>query len=226
MIHAAIDFGTNAIRLMVAEEVNNRKIRILQKDRLAVRLGEGLAGGKMILPESLSRAVEAVKKFSAKAASLKAKKIRLVGTSVWREAENSEASRQALYNETGLLLQIISGEIEGKLTSYGVIQTLGLPQQNLLIVDIGGGSTEIIYFPSNTAPSFCSIYLGAVWLTEKFLLHDPPYACEWEQMSQFCQSAIEKNIPPIPVDAHMNFVGTGGTATTLAAIEQKHCKFN
>ncbi|MEW5804364.1 MAG: hypothetical protein AB1847_19895 [bacterium] len=220
MIHAAIDLGTNAIRLIVAEELSDRKIRILHRNRLVVRLGEGFAGGKRIQPESLQRAVKAVKEFSSEAARFGAQKVILVGTSVWREAENRESARQSLHRETGLLVQIISGEAEAKLTSYGVTQTLGLSPKNLAIADIGGGSSECIFFPVHGKPSFSSIPLGAVWLTEKYLLHDPPTACEWEQMTEFCRSTIEESIPPVCTDSQTHFVGTGGTATTLATIEQ------
>lgn len=250
MIRAAIDFGTNAVRLVVAEELSSRKIRILHRNRLVVRLGEGFGRERKILPESLQRAVEAVRKFSAEATELGAQRVRLVGTSVWREAENRESARQLLYRETGLCVQIISGEAEAKLTAYGVTQTLGFPLKNLIIVDIGGGSSEVIYFPAQGSPSFSSVPLGAVWLTEKFLFHDPPPDNEWEKLITFCQStiqsaiesaieiAIEKSIttsipkiittsiPPISPDPLMIFVGTGGTATTLAALLQRQSVYD
>jgi len=230
MIHAAIDFGTNAIRLVLAEELSSHRIHILHRNRLVVRLGEGFGREKKILPESLERAVEAVRKFSAEAEGLGAQRVRLVGTSVWREAENRESARQLLYRETGLWVQIISGEDEARLTAYGVTQSLGLPLKKLIIVDIGGGSSEVIYFPLQGSPTFSSISLGAVWLTEKFLLHDPPSDSEWEKMIMFCQSTIEKSIPTIipavSPDPRMIFVGTGGTVTTLAALSQRQSVYN
>jgi exopolyphosphatase/guanosine-5'-triphosphate,3'-diphosphate pyrophosphatase len=254
MIHAAIDFGTNAIRLLLAEELSSHRIHILHRKRLVVRLGEGFGREKKILPESLQRAVEAVRKFSAEAEGLGAQRVRLVGTSVWREAENREPARQLLYRETGLWVQIISGEDEARLTAYGVTQSLGLPLKNLIIVDIGGGSSEVIYFPLQGSPTFSSISLGAVWLTEKFFLHDPPSDSEWEKMIMFCQSTIAKSIPAgipavspagipavspaiipavspdvspaVPPDPRMIFVGTGGTVTTLAALSQRQSVYN
>ena len=197
---------------------------------MVVRLGEGFGREKKILPESLHRAVEALRKFSAEAQRLGAKRICIVGTSVWREAENRESARQLLHRETGLCVQIISGEDEAKLTAYGVTQTLGLPLKNLIIVDIGGGSSEVIYFPPEGSPSFSSVPLGAVWLTEKFLLHDPPLDGEWEKLITFCESTIEKSLPKststVPLDPLMIFVGTGGTATTLAALSQRQSVYD
>ncbi|MEW6379361.1 MAG: Ppx/GppA phosphatase family protein [bacterium] len=227
MIHAAIDLGTNAIRFMVAEELNRGQIRVLHRERMVVRLGEGFGREKKILPQSLRRAVEAVKRFSAEAASLGAEKVRLAGTSVFREAENRESACRVLHQETGIPVQVISGEMEAGLASYGVIRTLGLQPENLIITDIGGGSSEVIHFPpADGYPSFFSLPLGAVWLTEKFLIHDPPAACEWEEMVRYCRSIIEQSLPSIFTDSLTSFIGTGGTATTLAAIEQRACSYD
>jgi exopolyphosphatase/guanosine-5'-triphosphate,3'-diphosphate pyrophosphatase len=233
MIHAVIDFGTNAVRLVVAEVAEGsgcHEIRVLHRNRLVVRLGEGFGRERRILPESLQRAVEAVRKFSAEAAKLGAQKIRLVGTSVWREAENGESARQLLYRETGIQVQVISGEAEARLTAYGVTRTLGFPLKNLIIVDIGGGSSEVACFPAQGSPSFSSMSLGAVWLTEKYLHHDPPLDSEWEEMVAFCQSTIRKSIPAnissTSPASPLVFVGTGGTATTLAALSQKQSVYD
>lgn len=227
MLHAAIDLGTNAIRFMVAEELNNGQIRVLHRERMVVRLGEGFGREKKILAQSLWRAVEAVRKFSAEAAGFGAVKVRLIGTSVFREAENRESACAVLHQETGIPVQVISGEMEAGLASYGVIKALGLKPENLIITDIGGGSSEVIHFPPDDgSPSFFSLPLGAVWLTEKFLAHDPPAACEWEEMVGYCRSVVERSIPAIFTDSLTGFIGTGGTAATLAAIEQGQCSYD
>jgi len=227
MIHAAIDLGTNAVRFMVAEELNHQQIRILHRERMVVRLGEGFGWQKKILPESLRRAADALRKFSAEATRLRAARIRLIGTSVFRQAENREAACRQLEQESGLAVQVISGEMEAGLASYGVIKTLGLAEQNLIITDIGGGSTEVIYFPpEGGSPFFLSLPLGAVWLSERFLIHDPPQAGEWEEMIRFCRSVIEQRITTIFPNSKTTFVGTGGTASTVAAIEQQQSSYH
>ena len=226
MILTAIDVGTNTIRLMVAETLSNSQIRILTKNREVVRLGKGFTRNKKIFPESLELAIKVINRFLDRARKLHTEKILIYGTSALREAENSEDVQQFLYKKTGLLLQTISGEMEAKLTSYGAIQTLGLSLKNLAVIDVGGGSSEFSHFPSEGPPSFLSIPVGAIWLTEKFLSHDPPISKEYEGMYQFGYSSIKKTLSSFSHNPLRHIIGTGGTATTIAAIRQRLSIYN
>ena len=221
MILTAIDLGTNTIRIMTAEIISDSQIRVLYKDRKVVRLGKGFAEEKKILPESLERAVHIINTFSTRARKLQTEKILLYGTSALREATNSEKVRQFLNKETGLILQTISGETEAKLTSYGALQTLGITSKDVAVIDIGGGSSEFSLFPAKGTPAFLSIPVGAVWLTEKFLPHDPPKKEKYEEMYQFGYDSIKKILSSYSYSPLRHIIGTGGTATTLAAIQQK-----
>ncbi len=221
MILAAIDVGTNTIRLMVAKALSDSQISVLWREREIVRLGKGFTREKKVSSKNLERVITVIKKFSIQAQKLKAEKILLFGTSALREACNSKDVQQLLYKETGLLLQIISGKMEAKLTSHGAIQNLGLSPKNMAVIDVGGGSSEFSYFPIRGAPSFLSVPLGAVWLTEKFSPHNSPGAEEYEGMYRFCHNSIKKTIPSFSFNPPPQVIGTGGTATTLAAISQK-----
>ena len=147
---------------------------------------------RKITPECLEKAIQVINTFSAQARKLHTKKILLYGTSAVREADNNEEFRQLLEKKTGLLLQTISGEMEARLLPMELSKFLAFTPKNSAVIDVGGGSSEFSKFPSEGPPSFLSIPVGAVWLTEKFLSHDPPDTKEYEQMYQFSYKAIEK----------------------------------
>lgn len=227
MILAAIDLGTNTGRLMVAEaEDNTHRLIVRGKDRAIIRLGQGFSQRKMILPENAERAIEVIRRFQDQARDLGAESIRLIGTSALREAENSKAVLDRIYQQTGLSVQAISGEIEAKLTAYGAMQTLALPSVGFAIADVGGGSSEFVLFPHQGQPYFLSIPLGVIWLTEKFLLHDPPREEEYEQMSLFIHDYLLRTLSCFQLAGQVPFIGTGGSATTLAALKQGLREYN
>jgi exopolyphosphatase/guanosine-5'-triphosphate,3'-diphosphate pyrophosphatase len=203
--YAAIDVGTNSVRLLVAD-IRNRKIHTLTKDLITTRIGEGMATSRYLKQEAILRTVEAIVKLFRKAQQLDSDEIYVFATSAVRDASNKEIFVSEVQNRLGIIPEIISGEKEAKLSFLGA--TAALSEEKLketVVIDIGGGSTEII-FKKNTIHGV-SMPMGAVRLAEKPL-------CA-EDLTQLFIQEIKK----VPYKNPF-VVGVGGTVTSLAAIAQ------
>lgn len=202
---AAIDVGTNSVRLLVAE-AKNRKINYVYKDIKTTRLGEGIQQTGELQENAIKRTVDALEEFQEIIKKFKVTKICAVATSAARDAVNGDKLiKKAL--EKGLELEIISGEKEALLSFKGATSDRqGISHQ--LVVDIGGGSTEIIYALDDKVIS-ASTQAGAVRCTEG----------NWteEQIKKALQPVL-KRVISLP---EKNLIGVGGTITSLAAIDQK-----
>ena len=138
---AAMDLGTNSFHLVVAEVAGMDRFNVLTRDKEVVRLGTTHKDMKHITPEAMERALTALKRFKQVADSFNAK-IRAVATSATREAKNREEFILRAYEETGIEIEVISGYEEGRLIYLGVMQALNVYDKKILLIDIGGGSTE------------------------------------------------------------------------------------
>ncbi|HSA58917.1 MAG TPA: Ppx/GppA phosphatase family protein [bacterium] len=219
MIIASIDIGTNTVLLTVAEW-DGKIARVLRDEARITRLGQGLNRDPNFLPEAQERALDVLKDYKKIADSLGASKILAVGTAAFRKAGNANAFVQRVKQEAGIDIRIISGEEEARLSYLSAAHDFG-DSENLYVLDIGGGSTEVI-----TKSAAVSMDLGAVVLSESIVTHDPPTDDELAAMEREIHRAIvganlvSALAAPLGVAPKATFVGLAGSVTTLSAIQQ------
>jgi exopolyphosphatase / guanosine-5'-triphosphate,3'-diphosphate pyrophosphatase len=225
MIIAGIDIGSNTVRLLIAE-VNAQSgnpdrpaIRRLFEDRRITRLGEGVAATNRLAPAAVDRTLSALHQFKSQIERWKTVAVACSATSAVRESENGREFARRVREETGLEVEIITGEEEARRTLLGVEQALGKNFESLLVIDIGGGSTELIYRARNQPGRFVSVPLGVVKLTESYLTSDPVRPADCGRMMEAVDSALRSVWPSGDASGPSAVVGTAGTATTLAAME-------
>lgn len=228
MILAGIDIGTNTLRLLVAE-TGPDSFQEITSDRKITRLGQDLDRTGLISREAADRSIAALIDFKITIQRYSTVKTSAIGTSALRNASNSAQFIAEVKERTGFEPAVISGEEEARLTFLGVAQALktpgypgkGDPLVSASIIDIGGGSTEIIMTRKGVTPVIVSLPLGAVYLTERFIKNDPPSAAERELLRQAIRNELEKHSAVLRPDRGSILVGTAGTVTALAAIDQE-----
>jgi len=172
MLKASIDIGTNSLLLLIASKVASKPLKILYDDSKIVELGEGFITTGKIGNAALERTITGLKGFKKKMEHLKIKKVVVVATEIFRQAKNRDQVIQKIQHETGFTLRIITESQEAEFTLRGVAQFY--PHlERFLIVDIGGGSTEITGGTANQTVFTASFPLGAVFLTEQYLNEFP-----------------------------------------------------
>jgi exopolyphosphatase/guanosine-5'-triphosphate,3'-diphosphate pyrophosphatase len=218
---ASIDIGTNSQRLLVADIINGGLKRLYTKKRI-VRLGKGLTNGGKLSEERIKRCVDVTDEYFKDCEQMGAQKILPVGTSPLRKAENAEDVVTRIRERTGLDIVTLSGEEEGYLCFLGVAQGLGKDVSQSLIIDIGGGSTELICCTGyNTKPQILSLPLGMVHLTETFFLSDPPKSSEITNCEKVISDTLNTQGQWVACRSRESvMIGTAGTLTTLAAMDQ------
>jgi exopolyphosphatase/guanosine-5'-triphosphate,3'-diphosphate pyrophosphatase len=170
---AAIDIGTNSIRCIIVEVTENGDFRVLDDERAMVRLGEGLAATGAISPAAIERAREALVRMRKIIDGLGVEVIEAVATSAVRKASNGPEFLAEMKRETGLRVRIIDGREEAELAALSAWHHFEMANARYLLVDIGGGSVEIVSAVGSHIEEIASLELGAVFLTEKFLAKDP-----------------------------------------------------
>lgn len=218
-IKGVIDIGTNSCRLFIAELENTsegKKIkRELVKDVEIVKLGEGVNKTHNLNPEAIKRTLDCLKKYKEKASSYGVENIRAFATSAVRDAENREVFLQEV-SKLGIKIECISGKTEATLNFLGNSLVF---KDRILVVDIGGGSTEFTLGKDKTIDFIQSINIGAVRATEKFF-SDNDYS---EEKLEKCQSWIRKNLEILKTikDRDFKLIGVAGTATTQISVRDK-----
>lgn len=222
---ASIDIGTNTLRLLIGTVQEDGHIIDSQLMREITRLGGGF-DGKRLHPDSEERTLKALKTFSHVIREAGVEKIRASATSVVREAENGKEFIDEIKSLTGINVEIISGDIEATLTLKGVLSALNQKDRKALVFDIGGGSTEYIIAEDEKVISLKSLNMGAVSLTEKYLNSDPPSAGDLSHIRSAVDGFLLALKASLPELRHLGknsdsiLVGTAGTITTLAALDQ------
>src|SRR5574337_47144 len=143
-VYAAIDIGTNTIRLLVAEAEGADHFTVLHEEQEIARLGQGLLSSRLLQEAPMRRSLTILRRFAETARRLKAEHVAAVATSAVREASNREAFVAAARRESGLSIKVIDGHEEARLTLLGVQHGLCVGLKRVLVIDIGGGSTEFI----------------------------------------------------------------------------------
>jgi len=169
---AVVDLGSNAVRLQIAEVAPPGRAEVLAEDRAAVRLGEQVFRTGRLAAAAMTRTAAAMERFAKLAERAGARTVRAVATSAVREASNRAALVRTIRERTGIGLEVISGAEEARLVCLGVLEGEP-PAARSLILDIGGGSTEIISARGEEPETASSIPLGSVRLTEFFVESDP-----------------------------------------------------
>jgi exopolyphosphatase / guanosine-5'-triphosphate,3'-diphosphate pyrophosphatase len=228
---AVIDVGTNSIKLLVAD-VRGRDVQPVHEESKQTRLGKGFYESNRLQPEAIARTAEAVWEFAEIARDKNAASIRVIATSAARDAVNPTDLTSAIERASGLKTEIISGAREAELAFQGVATDAELATHPLLILDVGGGSTEFI-LGHGTKKSFAhSFPLGTVRLMEKFPHSDPPTRGEFTKCRDWLENFLRGEVRPQLAPALKNetgeirLVGTGGTTGILARIEKKLDRFD
>ena len=224
MKKAVIEIGTNTTRMLIAEIINE-EIKVIEKDLITTRLGEGVDNSKHLKEEAMQRVLKALKEFKAEIEKHNLKAIKLVGTSALRDVKNSKDFIEKVYSQLGYDLEIISGEKEAELIYKGVTQNLDF--NDYIIIDIGGGSTEFIWKKRNEDEiNMESIDIGAVRLTERFMVNRENSLGRniVDDMSTYVHELLNEEIDILP--GINNLIGVGGTITTMASIMLKTEEYN
>ena len=215
----AIDIGTNSMRLLVAEYIDG-KLYNREKFVNTTRIGQGVDSEGYISEEAIERNIKALKEFSDIANEKGCEYIYCIGTSALRDSKNGNEFINLAKVETNVDVDIISGEEESNLAFIGVLQGLD-DTNNILVLDIGGGSTEFILGDESGIKYAKSENVGALRMTEKFLSTDPICENEFEDMSNFIEETISDTINILKEKNIRQIVGIGGTITSVSAINQE-----
>lgn len=213
---AAIDVGTNSTRLLVAEGLADG-FRSVERRMVITRLGQGVNERRILAPEALLRTLATIADYAATCGELGVKKLRVTGTSAVRDAHNREEFFDGVRTLTGAEAEVLSGEAEAAATFLGALSDLPDPGP-VLVVDIGGGSTEFIAGRSQPE-RLASLNIGCVRMLEKHLHSDPPAPEELEALREEVRGEIDRIVDDLLVVPGSLLVGVAGTVTQLAALK-------
>lgn len=218
---AAIDCGTNSIRLLVADlDPETGTLEDLDRRMRIVRLGQGVDKTGRLAPEALERTFAACRDYRDAIEALGAKRLRFVATSASRDAENRDDFRSGVHEILGVDPEVVSGDEEAALSFTGatreLLGTAGL-ERPFLVLDIGGGSTEFV-LGADHVEAARSVDVGCVRMTERHLRSDPPTLGEISAAKSDIEAAIDLAAATVPLDRAKTLVGLAGSVTTVAGI--------
>jgi exopolyphosphatase / guanosine-5'-triphosphate,3'-diphosphate pyrophosphatase len=214
---AAVDVGSNSVRLKIARLVRGR-LQSIHEDREVTRLGESVFRSGMLDPNAIAHTVKVLRRFQRATTELGADAVRVVATSAMRDTRNAVSFLEWVRSATGWRVEIISGLEEGRLIHFGVIANTRINRWPLLLIDLGGGSCELTVSEEGEIRSMVSLSLGAVRLTEEFVQSDPPKVKELDRMRQFIAEEVGRIEQRMRNRGVQLTIATSGTAETLAAL--------
>lgn len=225
-IIAAIDLGTNSLHMVVVRiEPKLPAFTIIAREKETVRLGDRDPDSGELKPAVMKRASTTLRRFQELAKSLNAETIVAVATSAVREAPNGRDFLQQLEDELGLSVSLISGQEEARRIYLGVLSGMELNNQPHIIIDIGGGSTELILGDGHEPRFLSSTKVGAVRLSAEFVTTDPISSAEFQYLQAFVRGNLERAVDELRAQLQPGeqprLVGTAGTIETLAAIHAR-----
>lgn len=220
-ILAGIDIGTLTCRLLIAELAPSGTLRELRSDRRILRLGQGVDRDRMLRGDAMARVAETLKEWCTLMEGYQVDASIAVATSAVRDAGNREEFVRLIHRQTGLEIQILSGEEEARRTILGIRSGLPAGVSDVLALDIGGGSTEFILDRPGRTPMMRSVDIGVVRLCERLLRHDPPTSEEIHQAREWVRAETVTAVGEMTLPVGLTFVGTAGTITSLAAMAQQ-----
>jgi len=225
---AAVDCGTNSIRLLVARPDDSGRLIDIHREMRVVRLGQGVDATGRFADEAIDRTRIALADYVEIMRSHRVEQVRMVATSATRDASN----RDAFFGMTAELLgcvvpdaiaEVITGDEEARLSFRGAVGELDSAQGPFVVTDLGGGSTEVVFGGTGTGGAdgvraAFSADIGCVRLTERCLPSDPPTPAEVSAAQAFTRERLAEAFAAVPVDGARTWVGVAGTMTTLAAL--------
>lgn len=215
---AAIDCGTNSIRLLVADIDSQAGVLVdVYRDMEVVRLGQGVDRTGRLAPEALARTLAATERYAQVCRDLGAARIRFVATSASRDAENRQDFVDGVVAAIGVEPEVVSGDEEAALSFRGATGVLGAQHPApFLVVDLGGGSTELVVGESVPDAAY-SMDVGCVRMTERHLVTDPPTAAEVAAARADVRAALDVASGTVPLGRAATLVGLAGSVTTVTA---------
>ncbi|MHA6796688.1 Ppx/GppA phosphatase family protein [Pseudonocardia bannensis] len=225
---AAIDCGTNSIRLLVADATTSFDgavaLRDVHREMRIVRLGRGVDATGVLDPEALERTRVALADYTAVLRRKGAEKVRMVATSATRDASNREDFFGMVRATLGVDAEVISGDEEAALSFVGAVGDLEPEDGPFVVVDVGGGSTELVVGAlvdgEAKVHAAHSVDVGSVRLTERCLPGDPPSPADVEKAREVAAGILTDAFAAVPLDGVKTWVGVAGTITTLSGIAQ------
>ncbi|MEH2366023.1 Ppx/GppA phosphatase family protein [Nostoc sp.] len=225
-IIAAIDLGTNSLHMVVVKiDPTLPAFSIIAREKETVRLGDRNLTTGELKPEIIEKAIAALGRFQEVAKTINAETIIAVATSAVREAPNGKDFLHTIETELGLSVNLISGQEEARRIYLGVLSGMEFNNQPHMIIDIGGGSTELILGDSQQARTLTSTKVGAVRLTSELITTDPISNTEFQYLQAYAHGMLERSVEEILANLESGesprLVGTAGTIETLAMIHAR-----
>ncbi|WP_298921418.1 Ppx/GppA phosphatase family protein [uncultured Nostoc sp.] len=225
-IIAAIDLGTNSLHMVVVKiDPTLPAFSIIAREKETVRLGDRNLTTGELKPEIIKKAIAACGRFQEVAKTINAETIIAVATSAVREAPNGKDFLHRIETELGLSVDLISGQEEARRIYLGVLSGMEFHNQPHMIVDIGGGSTELILGDSHQARTLTSTKVGAVRLTSELITTDPISNTEFQYLQAYARGMLERSVDEVLTNLELGesprLVGTAGTIETLAMIHAR-----
>ncbi|GAA5151649.1 Ppx/GppA phosphatase family protein [Pseudonocardia eucalypti] len=219
---AAIDCGTNSIRLLVADADDGRQLTDVHRETRIVRLGKGVDATGRLAPEAIERTREALADYTDILRAAGAERLRMVATSATRDAANREDFFGMVRDTLGQDAEVISGDTEARLSFTGAVGDLSAEDGPFVVVDVGGGSTEVVIGTRDNGGvdvwAARSVDIGCVRITERCLRSDPPTDAERADARELARSVLAEAFEHVPVRDARTWVGVAGTVTTLSAV--------
>ncbi|MGY1947685.1 Ppx/GppA phosphatase family protein [Nocardia asiatica] len=220
---AAVDCGTNSIRLLIADVLGDGRLADVHREMRIVRLGQGVDATGSLAPEAIERTRAALADYTASMREAGVGRVRMVATSATRDAANREDFFAMARAELGTVVagaeaEVITGDEEARLSFAGAIGELSEAAGPFVVVDLGGGSTELVFGDSAGVRAAFSADVGCVRITERCLAGNPPTAEQVAAARAFAAERLAEAFTHVPVDGAHTWVGVAGTMTTLAAV--------
>ncbi len=226
---AAIDCGTNSIRLLVADltarEDGSMSLSDVHRETRIVRLGQDVDATGRLASEALGRTRAALLDYATVTRQAGAEQVRMVATSATRDAANREDFFSMVRDILGTDAEVISGDEEARLSFTGAVGDLESADGPFVVVDVGGGSTEVVLGEWDgiraDVQAACSVNVGCVRITERYLRADPPSDRDVSSAEAFAKQTLADAFADVAVEKARTWVGVAGTVTTLSAIAQE-----
>ncbi|PQP26016.1 Ppx/GppA phosphatase family protein [Rhodococcus opacus] len=223
---AAVDCGTNSIRLLIADIDEQGALHDVCREMRVVRLGQGVDATGRLAPEAIERTRVALSEYAGMIADAGATAVRMVATSATRDASNRDDFFSMTREVLGAVIpgagaEIITGDEEARLSFNGAVGELDPSQGPFVVVDLGGGSTEVVLGDESGVHAAFSTDIGCVRITERCLHDDPPTPAQVEEARAFAQDRLDEAFARVPVEQAHTWVGVAGTMTTIAALAKE-----
>jgi exopolyphosphatase/guanosine-5'-triphosphate,3'-diphosphate pyrophosphatase len=222
----AVDIGTNSVRLLVADVDDKERLKTAHRMGEICRLGEGLDRTGVIDEAAAARTLDCLERFVQEAEYSGASQIRVAGTNAFRVAQNGLEIAERFSQRVGYPVEVLTGEEEARLVFLAVLSGLSQPRGRSVVVDIGGGSTEIICGEGESSTELMSLELGCVRLTERHVRSDPPTAEELGKVREHVRQVFDEKLQGFGGAQVDRAIGVGGTVTAFGALDLGLTKYD